>query len=166
MDSKILFSEKQKFTQWWLWLLLWGMNSIFLYGIYQQVLLGIPYGDHPMSNAGLWLTFGLMLLLSLLFWIAKLETNITKECIYVRLFPFQIKYRSILWSNVHKAYIRTYSPIKEYGGWGIRVGLSENGQAYNVSGNVGLQIEYTNGNKLLIGTQKAAALEKVISTIL
>ena len=34
----ILFSETQKFKQWWIWLLLLSINSIFIFGIYVQVI--------------------------------------------------------------------------------------------------------------------------------
>ncbi|MES2389410.1 MAG: hypothetical protein V4543_15515, partial [Bacteroidota bacterium] len=62
-----------------------------------------------------------------------------------------------------KAYIRTYSPMGEYGGWGIRYGINK-GWLYNVSGNMGLQLELLDGKKVLIGTRKPdeiiAALRK------
>ena len=45
----------------------------------------------------------------------------------------------------------TYSPLREYGGWGIRYGW--NGKAYNVSGNQGIQLELSEGRRVLIGTQ-------------
>ena len=37
---KIEFKEKQKFTQWWIWLLLIGLGAIAVYGI----RLGSKYG--------------------------------------------------------------------------------------------------------------------------
>ena len=37
---KILFSEKQRFTQLWLWVLLMALNLLMIYGIIQQVVLG------------------------------------------------------------------------------------------------------------------------------
>ena len=51
----------------------------------------------------------------------------------------------------------------DYGGWGIRLG------AYNISGNKGLKIHYTNKNSfkdsILIGTQKPEELSKIIKLI-
>jgi hypothetical protein len=54
--------------------------------------------------------------------------------------------------------VRKYSPIKEYGGWGFRYGF-KNGKAYNISGNMGLQLILKNGDRILIGTQKPEELE-------
>ena len=48
--------------------------------------------------------------------------------------------------------MRSYNPIRDYGGWGIRWGTK--GKAYNVSGNRGLYLEFSDGKQLLIGLQK------------
>ncbi|MBX2959059.1 MAG: hypothetical protein KF732_03800 [Flavobacteriales bacterium] len=62
-------------------------------------------------------------------------------------------------------YVRQYSPLTEYGGWGIRLGLFGKGTAYNVSGNKGLQLEFTNNKKLLIGTNKPNELTETLTKI-
>jgi hypothetical protein len=64
-----------------------------------------------------------------------------------------------------KSYVRQYSAITEYGGWGLRLGLFGKGQAYNVSGDKGIQLEFTNNKKLLIGTNKAEELTAVLKKI-
>ena len=51
------------------------------------------------------------------------------------------------------------------GGWGIKFGLFGNkarGNAVNISGDIGIQLELKNGKKLLIGTQKEAESKSVI----
>ena len=48
----------------------------------------------------------------------------------------------------------------EYGGWGIR--WTRNGKAYNVSGDLGVRIDYENGRHLLIGTRHPDALKQAI----
>lgn len=53
--------------------------------------------------------------------------------------------------SIRHSEVRTYSPLKEYGGWGIRYG--SNGKAYNVSGNQGVQLEFRDGKRLLVGSQ-------------
>ena len=42
MDNKILFTENQKFKQWWLWAILLAADGFLLYGFYKQTLLGQP----------------------------------------------------------------------------------------------------------------------------
>jgi hypothetical protein len=59
--------------------------------------------------------------------------------------------------------VRRYSAFSEFGGWGIRFGSS--GTAFNVSGNIGLQLEFLNKERLLIGTNKPTELTKVIEEL-
>lgn len=61
------------------------------------------------------------------------------------------------------AYVREYNPLMEYGGWGFRSSMKGNGNAWNVSGNKGLQIEMIDGKKFMIGTQKPEELSAVLS---
>lgn len=61
--------------------------------------------------------------------------------------------------------MRTYSPIKEYGGWGYRITL-KNGKAFNVTGNKGIQLVLKSGKKLLIGTQQESEASLVINRYL
>jgi hypothetical protein len=65
MEKQPLFTEKQRFNQWWMWLILFGTNGIFIYGWIQQIYLKIPFGDHPMSNTGLWIAVLAMLAFTL-----------------------------------------------------------------------------------------------------
>lgn len=165
MNNEILFCEKQHFRQWWLWLILLGVNGFFFFGILKQVVGGQPFGDKPMSNTGLLISTSLSILLTMMFISFRLETNIRKDGIYVRFFPFQMKFRCYRWNTLTKSFVRQYSPIAEYGGWGLRFGLFGKGKAFNVSGNKGLQLEFTNHKKLLIGTNKPNELTEALNKI-
>jgi len=59
--------------------------------------------------------------------------------------------------------VRRYNALSEFGGWGIRFG--SNGTAFNMSGTMGLQLEFLNRKRLLIGTNKATELTKVIEEL-
>lgn len=165
MDDQVLFAEKQKFTQAWVWVLVVAINLLFLYGIYRQLILGEQFGNNPMTDTGLLLSTGVVVLISLMLFNFRLHTIISREGISVRLFPFHIRYRHYPWESISKAYIRKYSPLKEYGGWGIRMGLGGKGIAFNASGNMGLQLEFTNGKKLLLGTNKPEELAEALKRI-
>ncbi len=157
MNEEILFSEQQKFKQIWLWILLIGLNGLFLYHVYEQ------YKISTNNLPELLLNTLLMFLLTLLFINLRLDTQIKKDGIYVRFFPFHFKYKFYAWSSFSKSYIRNYSAITEYGGWGLRHGLFGKGKAYTVSGNIGLQIEFKDNKKLLIGTNKQADFMEALS---
>ena len=67
MNEESLFKERQRFKQWWLWLILLGTNGLFLFGVFKQVIVGQQFGDKPMSNLGLLIATVLTILLTLLF---------------------------------------------------------------------------------------------------
>ena len=53
MQMKTEFKEEQKFTQWWLWVILIPIGILPIFGIYKQLILGEKFGDKPMSDLGL-----------------------------------------------------------------------------------------------------------------
>lgn len=157
MENKLEFTEKQRFTQWWLWLLL---SAVMIYTIYNLI-----EDRQYFSTLELTLSIALPILIIILFLSLRLETKIDEHGISVRFFPFQITFRYYPWKNIKKAYVRKYSPLGEYGGWGIRLGLFGTGKAYNVKGNKGLQIILNNEKKVLIGTQKQNELKSYLENL-
>ena len=154
MNDKILFSETQRFRQWWLWAILLPVDGLFLYGVYIQVIRGEQFGTKPGSDALLLITTGLILLISVLILNFRLDSQIREDGIYFRFFPIHLSFRHYTWDQTDKSFVRQYSAIMEYGGWGLRFGTFGKGRAYNVSGNQGIQVILTTGKRVLIGTKK------------
>ncbi len=150
------FQEQQRFTQWWLWLMLVLITCIPFYGIYQQIIVGTPFGNNPMSNLGLIIFAIAMVGMLLFFWNMQLKTTIDAQRIKIRFSPFVN--RSISWDEIETAEIINYGFV---GGWGIRFS-GKYGIVYNTSGNQGLFIILKNGNKLCLGTQQPKALQKAV----
>lgn len=163
MPFNALFTEKQKFTQWWIWLLLLGFNGMIIFALIYQAGLGRPFGNHPISDSGLWVMAIVTALVSIFFASVRLETRISSEGIHVRFFPLHSKEKTYHWEDIERAYLRSYHPLNEYGGWGLRI--SGRGQAYNISGNKGIQIEFRSGQRLLIGTQKEKQVKQVLEDL-
>lgn len=159
MSNKELFHEKQRFRQWWLWLILIGFPAYSIYAGWQQYVHAGSVREVLLINGGELLVVGLIILL---FLVLRLETIIREDGIYVRLFPFHLKFKHFRWQELRKAYVRQYSPLGEYGGWGFRLGIFGSGTAYNISGNMGLQLVFKSGKKLLIGTKKPNELELIV----
>lgn len=160
----MIFKEKQKFTQPWLWVLLIFIGilvyGVFGFAFYKQIIQGQPFGNHPMNNYAFiifsFFILSIVTLIFLLFGFGNLTTIIDKNEISLRFFPFHLSFRKFPWSSIERFEIISYKPISEYGGWGIRYG--NKGKAYNVRGNVGLQLYFKNGKRILIGTQKSSEL--------
>lgn len=156
MSSTPLFSETQRFTQWWVWALLLGSSALVFLAFYRHISAGAIGGS-------MWFALIITLLALAFFQSMRLETQVYTEGIRVRLFPLHLQYHEFAWSDIRKAHLRTYSPIREFGGWGLRFGPK--GKAYNVSGNQGLQLEFHNDKQLLIGTQQPEELSRVLKNL-
>jgi hypothetical protein len=158
-DNQVYFQENQSFSQLWLWI---PMIAFLIIPIH-EILLDTHYGRKSPSSPDSFVALAVLLLLPLFIFSLRLKTVIKADGIYVKFFPFHVKYRYYPWDQMVKCFVRTYSPIGEYGGWGLR-GFKSN-RAFNVSGNEGIQLEFRDGNKLLIGTnlpdEATAALRKL-----
>jgi hypothetical protein len=73
---------------------------------------------------------------------------------------FPLTHQNITFEDITRCEVRTYNPIREFGGWGIR--YRRGAKAYNVSGNRGVQLELANGKRLLIGSQRSEELARAI----
>ena len=161
-DSTITFHEDQQFRQTWVWFILLPITALVWYITLMQLIFNTPVGNNPASDSEaliLLLLFGI--LFPIFFHKLKLTTEVRKNGLYIRFSPLHLKFKKIPIDKQTKHYMRTYEPITEYGGWGIKWGPK--GKTYNVSGNQGVQLEFTNKKRLLIGTQKPQQLDSAIS---
>jgi hypothetical protein len=165
--KKIYYEEHQSFSSngFWIVALFSGLVPVIIFsvGMYKQLYLGEPWGDNPMSDTELIITsivvtlviFGSVLLLTR----ATLIIKIDHEGLHYRYRPFINKERIITKAEIEKYEVRKYKPIGEYGGWGVRQsGFFGKGIAYNVTGNIGLQLYLVNGKKILFGTKRPEAI--------
>jgi hypothetical protein len=158
-----VFKEEQRFTQTWLIVLLTVSIMIPIAIIAQEYLkenTKMTTNEFVLSLAGILVTV-------LFIFSFKLTTRIDEKGIHYQFFPIHFSLKTITWSELKVAKVRTYYPISEYGGWGLRGGFFLNkskGKAINVSGDIGIQLKYKNGKKLLIGTQKQAEAKSVLET--
>ncbi|QCX00484.1 hypothetical protein FGM00_10305 [Aggregatimonas sangjinii] len=160
MATKILFQEKQKFTQWWLWLLLLWPLAYVLYA--QFAAISQPTGNTS-GNLSLsiimpseyWIILVVTLVIAFLFLVVRMETTIDSEKIMVKhLFLVKKEFR---WEEITTAEIINYGFV----GYGIRISL-KHGTVYNVKGKHGLFITLQDGRKRLIGTQRPEELRSVV----
>lgn len=158
-----IFKEEQRFTQVWL-LVLMSMSIL--------ISVSIMIKEYTKENTTLGTTEFVLVLLGLIcspliIFFFKLKTRIDEIGIHYQFIPFHLTKKTIIWSSINRAYIRKYDAITEYGGWGLKGGFlwrKNKGVAYNVSGDIGLQLELISGKKILIGTQKQTEVNAVIKT--
>lgn len=152
--SAVLFHEKQKFNQSWLWGLLLLVFAPFAWGIVKQIILGEPWGDNTMSDMGLIAVTLLPLALIGFFYFVEMETRVTDEAIHIDFSP--IAKVTFHWKDIENVEATTYGFV----GYGFRLS-KKYGKIYNVKGNQGLQLYLQNGRKVMIGTQRLDELAEV-----
>tara|TARA_R110002012_G_scaffold322108_1_gene555961 strand:- start:79430 stop:79921 length:492 start_codon:yes stop_codon:yes gene_type:complete len=161
MKPKILFSEQQKFTQWWLWFILIA-PLVIIGATILPANLHIPnpesFSFHLAASSDIWISLIIMVMVLLLFLGMRLSTTIDKESIAIHFFPFFKK--SWNWSEIEEIKLVTYGFV----GYGIRIS-STYGMVYNVKGNKGLAMRLKSGKKYLIGTQNPEALQHILNTM-
>jgi hypothetical protein len=145
-----LFEENQSFRQPWLWALMLTALAVLLVAS----LLA------PGTQAVPWVVLGVTLAVALLLYSMRLSVQVDAEAVRIRFFPIWKK--TIPLTEIVRWEARTYWPLLEYGGWGIRYSPFGKGWAYNVSGNRGVQLELVNGQRILIGSQRAEELARAI----
>ncbi len=157
------FAETQKFNKWWHYLIA-GLPAVFITLIIVCTML---LGSNKQSNTSIQYFVMAMPIVFTVFtfiWFLnlKLKTFIDREGISTTFYGIPFCKRNVLWSEILSVSVVQYSPLSDYGGWGVRYGLSAKGWCYNVSGQTGIKINYKNNKSFMIGTQKAGEAEVII----
>lgn len=159
---KVIFRERQRFKQVWLWVVILGVSGIFWAGFVYQVILGGQYGNRPAPDVMLTIMTGLVGVgLPLFFYKMSLVTEVVPGQLRAQFWPFHLKPITIMLHELRSYEKVIYNPIREYGGWGIRGSMK--GNAYNVYGNEGVKLHFYNQKPLLIGSQRANELFDAIT---
>lgn len=138
-----------------MWILLLAVLGLPVYGMFQQLILGEPFGSKPMSDLGLVLLFIGTLLIIGLFWYLELRTEIDEAGIRVRLRP--ISAEVFTWDQIEHLEIITYGFV----GYGLRFS-AKYGTVYNTSGNRGLSVRLKSGSRYVIGTQDPEGIKQTL----
>jgi len=152
-----VFTETQRFNQWWLIVLEIFIIIIISFDLYIKIS-EFNSGNSDSSITSIIISLIIILAVFILLFSMKLTMRIDETGISYKFFPLHLKSKKVVWQELSKAFVRKYNPLIEYGGWGIRGfrrkgGLRGNGMAYNIKGNMGIQLEFIDGGKLLLGTQ-------------
>jgi len=168
MRADLRFKETQKFTQWWLWLIILAPIILFVIKIIStRIYVFGGYAAAETSNSTMiWIanrvTLGELLpylfyLLTVLFLVLiKLKVVVTDKEIKIRHLLFFQKVINL--SDINEAKKIDY----DFVGYGIRK-TKKYGTVYNVKGKKGVALTLTNGKKYLIGSKKPEQLLKSLS---
>lgn len=158
---KAVYREVQRLAQPWIWAVVLLPIALSWWGFVQQVLLGRQFGNRPASDplmVVIWLAFGVGL--PLLLAVGYLRTEVGEDALRLRFFPFWS--RTVRIRDIRQCQPRTYSPVGEYWGWGIRW-TPGHGWCYTVKGNRGVQLTLDGGKRLLVGSARPEELAAAIN---
>lgn len=156
-----LFEENQRFALW-----VYILMFVMVFGTL-AVMVGvgkdpgnpesepIPIGAVGLTMAGLLLVSNLMLL----------RVRVREEDIYVSLGAlFPMLWRRVRLDTIRNQRVVTYKPLRNAGGWGMRMGMFENKPTtfFNARGNRGVLLEMDT-RPVLIGSQNPGPLADAIA---
>jgi hypothetical protein len=159
-EGQSYFYEEQRFRQPWLIILVVGLAGLSWYAFITQVIYKKTFGDNPAPDVVVWIIWAIFGLVFPLFFLSlRMTTDLVSDGLRIRFFPFYR--RSIPLDEIKSFEVREYSPLREYGGWGVRFS-PKHGTAYNVSGNRGVQLVLMSGKRVLIGSQEPERLANAL----
>ena len=172
--EKLIYKEEQSFRQsiipWIMLLSILVAIGGFGVSLYQQLYLGKPYGDEPVSdNSLIWgsiISFVVMSGAFIFILSGRLETEIWSDGIRYKFPPLIRKSRHINLNEIVTVDVAKYRPIIEFGGWGWRRRLISRKTAFNVSGSIGVRVTLKNGSQILFGTQKQDEMKRAVAKML
>lgn len=174
MGSRLIYREEQPFRQSIIpWIMLASILIViggFGVNIYDQLYLGKPGGNEPMTNNGLiWssiISFAVMSAAFIFMLNGSLVTEIWTDGIRYKFPPLIRKIRHIPLEEISSVVVSKYRPIIEFGGWGWRRRLLSGKTAYNVSGRIGVRITLKKGRQILFGTQQQDEMKRAVDKML
>tara|TARA_B110000116_G_C16683810_1_gene511961 strand:- start:234 stop:713 length:480 start_codon:yes stop_codon:yes gene_type:complete len=153
MSNTILYSERQKFNQWWVWFSALLGPILLFFPLIGLILSGSSY-------------IVLLLIFLLTFWLPiflyrlHLDTEVNEKGIFIKFSFLHRNWVEFEYKDIESVEACIYKPVKHYGGWGIRYGAK--GKAYNVTGNKGVLINFKDGTNILIGSLHYELLQSVL----
>ena len=170
-NEKPLFFEEERFNQKWNLFLIIPVCTAFIlfqcYSLYSQLVWKKPVGSDPLSDTWLiilsFIVIPLMIFLIWLFYVMTLTVKVDSEKIFIRFYP--IMKREVLVSDISTFEKKEFNPIIDFGGWGLRYSIRWKTTGYIMKGKVGVHIHLKNGKNLLISSERANELYRVLKEI-
>ena len=116
-----IYSEKQYFPKWLLLI-------IAVAGLLPFIIVSAV---HTFPVSLIMTSLIPTVLIFALFLSCNLRTEVFSDGIRYRFFPFHLHRHFIPNNEIEKIYVRKYSPLRDYGGWGIRWGRERKWKSFS-----------------------------------
>lgn len=154
-----LFLEKQPLSRWHTRVIMAFPPGALVFIACRQIVWHKPWNSPPVSNGDLLFLTTLLAAVYIRLTTVKLVTEVRPGGITVGLRGLW-KQRRILLDQVRSAEVVTYNAAADFGGYGLRSG--RRGTAYIARGDRAVELPLTSGEKILIGSQRAAEMAQSI----
>lgn len=151
-----IFKEKQVYPFWVV------ISIAIILGMSPFILIDVMEETHYFNKA-MFVSSAIALLIAFFFLIIRLKVRIDQYEIRIIFIPFIWRERIIKWSDVKKVEVRKSKSIREFGGWGYRIGKGK--RAYTIYGHWGMDITLNNEMHRFIGTQKKCELDAFLKKV-
>lgn len=151
-----IFKEKQSYPFWIV------VSIAIILGMSPFILVDIMEESHYFNKA-MFISSAFALLAAFFFLMIRLKVRMDQYEIRIIFIPFIWRERTIKWSDVKKVEVRKSKTIREFGGWGYRIGKGK--RAYTIYGHWGIDITLNNDMHRFIGTQKNCESEAFLNNV-
>lgn len=154
MKRQVLFEERSGWS-WWVHPLIWLTFLAALFPLVELARGNVGAGDEsmPVWVAVLCLLLGFGLPGGIYSLMGQLRTRVTNRGLEIRWGLLELIRKPILFDEIVHAEAVTYSPLSEFGGWGIRVGGKKK-KAWTVRGNRALLLHLEDGTRFYLGSDR------------
>ncbi len=153
-----IFKEKQVYPFWVI------ISIAIILGMSPFILVDIFDEEANYFNKAMFLSSAVVIVTAFFFLIARLKVRIDQYEIRIIFIPFIWRERTIKWSDVKKVEVRKSKSIREFGGWGYRVGKGK--RAFTIYGHWGLDITLIDDKHRFVGTQKNCELDTFLKNVI
>jgi len=164
MDTRVLYEERTGWA-WWVHPLIW---LTFLAAVFPLIEMakgnvGGGEGAMPLWVFVLCLSLGFGLPLAIYSLMGQLRTRVRPDGLDLRWGFMEIIRKKIPIEEIEAVEAVTYSPLGEFGGWGIRVGGMKK-QAWTVRGNRAVLLRLKGGTRFYLGSDRPERILQWVSS--
>lgn len=154
MKKKALYEERTGWA-WWVHclILLTLVAAVIPLNEWAKGNIGDGPGAMPLWAAGFSFALGIGIPGAVYSLFGQLRTRITEAHIDIRWGYLEWIKKKIPHEDIEKAEAVTYSPLAEFGGWGIRAGTKKK-RAWTIRGNRALLLHLNDGTRFYLGSEK------------
>ena len=96
--------------------------------------------------------------------LSALMTRVDGEGLHVRLGP--MPWKTFRAGEIASVELSTYDAMREFGGWGVRVGIGGQDDSYTIGGARGVRLTLRNGRRVLVGSDDPDSLATAVRSLL